>query len=63
VCSFDILTGILSAEMGQLKNKSGRSYTPMVDAKGNCVLVGSISKFSHLLHIVQLPYDGELSVS
>ena len=35
----------------------------MVLAKPNRVLIDTIRKFSHLLHIVRLPYDGELSVS
>jgi len=63
VCSFAILTGILSAEKGQLKGKSERLDTATVDAESNCVLFDTISKFSHLLHIVRLPYDGQLSVS
>ncbi len=50
-------------EIGQLKNLSGRSDTAMVVAQSDCVLFDTISKFSHLLHIVRLSYDGELSVS
>jgi len=35
----------------------------IVVAETKCVVFDTISKFSYLLHIAQLPYDGQLSVN
>ena len=48
--------------MGQLKENPEPSDSATAVPEGNCVVVHTISKFSYLLHIVLLPYDGPLSV-
>ena len=46
-----------------IEEQIGGSDSATLQTEGNCVLLDTISKFSYLLRIVLLPYDGQLSVS
>ena len=46
-----------------IEEQIGGSDSATLQTEGNCVPLDTISKFSYLLRIVLLPYDGQLSVS